>query len=226
MNRFLIILFTVLVINSMKAQIHEFGVFLGGSNYIGDIGPTDFIAPNNLAFGLVYKWNKSPRHSWRFSYMQTQLSASDSKSESTAKQQRDLKFTNDIKEFSAGLEFNFLDFNLFDNQVKSTPYIYSGLTYFAYTENFFLNKQLKDDYLHGQFAIPFVFGIKSNFIENFILGVEVGARYTFTDNLDGTNPRNENLAPLRFGNQNSNDWYVFTGATLTYTFGNKPCYCR
>ncbi|MDX1317352.1 MAG: DUF6089 family protein, partial [Xanthomarina gelatinilytica] len=22
-----------------------------------------------------------------------------------------------------------------------------------------------------------------------------------------------------------NDWYMFTGVTLTYTFGRKPCYC-
>ena len=210
----------------MNAQIHEFGVFLGGSNYIGDIGPTDFVAPNNLAYGVLYKWNKSPRHSWRFSYTQSQLTSFDSKSESTAKKQRDLKFQNDIKEFSAGLEFNFLDFNLHDNQKKITPYIYSGLTYFAYSENFFLGKQLKEDYLNGQFAIPMVLGLKSNFLENFIIGVEIGARYTFTDNLDGTNPKNDNLESLRFGNKDSNDWYVFTGATLTYTFGNKPCYCR
>ena len=30
----------------------------------------------------------------------------------------------------------------------------------------------------------------------------------------------------KFGNTNNKDWYVFTGFTLTYTFGNKPCYCR
>ena len=35
----------------------------------------------------------------------------------------------------------------------------------------------------------------------------------------------ENLSALRFGNLNNNDWYVFSGITLTYTFGEKPCYC-
>jgi hypothetical protein len=68
-------------------------------------------------------------------------------------------------------------------------------------------------------------GIKSNILNHLVLGVEVGARYTMTDNLDGSNPKKENLAPLKFGNINSNDWYVFSGFTLTYTFGNKPCYC-
>ena len=71
-----------------------------------------------------------------------------------------------------------------------------------------------------------IVGIKTNITENLILGAEVGARYTFTDNLDGSNPKNENLIPLRFGNIDTNDWYVFSGLTLTYTFGNKPCYCR
>jgi hypothetical protein len=35
-------------------------------------------------------------------------------------------------------------------------------------------------------------------------------------------PTNENLTYLKFGNINNNDWYVFSGLTLTYTFGEKP----
>ena len=70
MNRIYIFLFCLISITPVKAQIHEIGVFLGGSNYIGDIGPTTYVAPNNLAFGLLYKWNKSARHSWRISYTQ------------------------------------------------------------------------------------------------------------------------------------------------------------
>jgi hypothetical protein len=34
------------------AQIHEVGVFLGGSNYIGDIGPTTYISPNEPAITI------------------------------------------------------------------------------------------------------------------------------------------------------------------------------
>jgi hypothetical protein len=36
----------------LQAQIHEVGVFLGGSNYIGDIGRTDYI-PNKLHLGTI-----------------------------------------------------------------------------------------------------------------------------------------------------------------------------
>ena len=66
-------------------------------------------------------------------------------------------------------------------------------------------------------------GLKSNISENFILAVEVRANYSFTDNIDGSNPSDESLP--KFGNINNNDWYVFSGVTLTYTFGEKPCYC-
>ncbi len=226
MGRFFLLLFTLLTFTLSTAQIHEFGVWVGGSNYIGDIGPSKFIAPNNLAYGLVYKWNKSPRHAWRFSYIQSQIESEDAKSDNSAKRQRGLSFKNDIKEISAGLEFNFQDFNLFEQRTKITPYIYSGLTYFGYNENFFLGKNLKEGYFNGQFSIPMTVGLKSNITEHLILAGEIGARYTFTDNLDGSNPKNENFKSLRFGNIDTNDWYVFTGVTLTYTFGNKPCYCR
>jgi hypothetical protein len=226
MHKVILTLIATLVISSANAQIHEIGGFVGGSNYIGDIGSTQYIAPNKLAFGILYKWNKSPRHAWRFSYIQTTIIGDDSKSDNSARNQRDMAFENAIKEFSAGMEFNFLDFNLHLGETKISPYVYTGATYFAYSENFYLAKTLKADYENGQFAIPMIIGIKTNVLENWVIGAEVGARYTLTDNLDGTNPKNDNLAPLRFGNQESNDWYVFSGITLTYTFGIKPCYCH
>jgi len=184
------------------------------------------VSPNEFAFGILYKWNKSPRHSYRFSYTQSNITANDLDSDVPARVQRGYNFKNHIKEFSAGLEFNFFDFNLHEVlQRKITPYVYSGISVFAYDELHFANGQYEKDDTATSFAIPMTVGVKSNILENFILGFEIGARYTFTDNLDGSMPKNGNLAPLKFGNINSKDWYVFTGFTLTYTFGEKPCYC-
>ena len=157
--------------------------------------------------------------------MQSTITGADIDSEVPNRYLRGYKFKNNIKEFSAGLEFNFFDFNLHDSKRKITPYIYSGVTVFIYDELYVGNGETKFDFLSYSYAIPMVVGVKTNFAENFILGVEVGARYTFTDNLDGSNPKNKNLQALKFGNINSNDWYVFSGFTLTYTFGEKPCYC-
>ena len=69
-------------------------------------------------------------------------------------------------------------------------------------------------------------GVKGKISSRFILAAEIGARYTFTDNLDGSNPNTllPNNNNLKFGNIFSDDWYVFSGLTLTYTFGERPCY--
>lgn len=210
---------------AMNAQIHEIGVFVGGSNYIGDVGLTTYISPNEPAFGLLYKWNKSPRHAYRFSYTQSKIVANDFDSKEPGRNQREYRFENNIKEVSLGLEFNFFDFNLHDIKRKITPYVYSGISYFRYDELYVLSGETLKDKSANSLAIPMNLGIKSNITPHIILALEVGARYTFTDNLDGSNPKNESLKMLQFGNINNNDWYVFSGLTVTYTFGNTPCYC-
>lgn len=225
MRKFFIYIFLLLSSTAIQAQINELGVFLGGSNYIGDVGPTDYIAPNKLAFGVLYKWNRSTRHSYRFSYTYSNIESADSDSDVPSRYLRGKSFKNSIHEFSLGLEFNFFEFNLHDSEKAFTPYVFTGVNYFIYNENFIPNTTEELDYRHSQFAIPMTVGIKTRLYRNFVLGAEIGARYTFTDNLDGSNPRNNNLEVYRFGNLNSKDWYVFSGITLTYTFGQNPCFC-
>ena len=222
----LFLFISLLTFLSSKAQIHEVGLFLGGSNSIADVGPTNYINPNNSAFGLVYKWNKSPRHSWRFNYTQTTLKANDLDSDEASRLARGKNFKNELKELTVGLEFNFLDFNLHVLDRQITPYVFSGVSLLKYDEIYILGTDSKIDYGSTTFAIPMVVGVKTNITRNLILGAEVGARCSFTDNLDGSNTKNENFSTLRFGNINNNDWYMFSGITLTYTFGEKPCYCN
>ena len=71
-----------------------------------------------------------------------------------------------------------------------------------------------------------VIGYKATIAKQLILAFEIGARYTFSDELDGSVPDSGWLVDSHsFGNTNNNDWYTFTGFTLTYTFGRNPCYC-
>ena len=215
----------ILSLTKLSAQIHEIGIFVGGSNYIGDVGKTTYIDPNQPAFGILYKWNRSPRHAWRISYSQSKITGNDLDSNVSGRHKRGYNFENNIKELSAGLEFNFFDFNLHEFGTKVTPYVYTGFCYTNYDELYVTNGVTKIDANSSTLSIPMIIGIKSNITPSLVLGLEVGPRYTFTDNLDGNNPKNENLSHLKFGDLNSNDWYVFTGFTLTYTFGEKPCYC-
>ncbi len=228
MKRLLLVLSVLFIggTSQIVAQIHELGIWAGGSNYIGDVGSTSFIKPNEIAYGIIYKWNRSPRYAWRFSYIQSRITAQDSKATENARIQRDLSFDNIIKELALGMEFNFFDFNLHDFTNKFTPYIYTGVAYTNYNEKYFTNGRALKESSRGTFAIPMIIGMKTNITKNYIVGLEAGARYTFTDNLDGSNPKNEQFKTVRFANLDSKDWYVFTGVTLTYTFGEKPCYCR
>jgi hypothetical protein len=178
-----------------------------------------------MALGVLYKWNKSTRHSWRFSYNMASITGKDIESNAPNRKNRGFEIKNNIKEITAGLEFNFLDFDLHQSDFAITPYVYSGISAFVYDEIYVIGTESKTDYQHYSFAIPMVFGIKSKLTNHLVIGLETGARYTFTDNLDGSNPINKNLETLKFGNLNNKDWYVFTGFTLTYTFGKNPCFC-
>lgn len=220
-------LYILLVFNIFisQSQINEIGLFVGGTNYIGDIGPTDYISPNEPAIGLVYKWNRSTRHAWRFSYTYGKISSRDIDSDVPSRELRGFSFKNNIHDFSAGLEFNFLEYNLHETGSQFTPYVYTGVGYFIYNELYIVNNESEIDYRHSNFSIPMIVGLKSRIYKNFIIGAEIGFRWTLTDNLDGSNPINDNFESLRFGNLDSNDWYVFTGLSITYTFGDNPCFC-
>lgn len=225
MNRISLTLVFLFTTFFMNAQIHEVGAFIGGSNFIGDVGKTNYINPNELAFGLLYKWNKSPYHSWRFSYTQSKITAQDAKSKVPGRNLRDYDFENSIKEVSLGLEFNFFSFDLHEFGQKITPYVFSGLSYFRYDSQYVVTGTTRVDEKNNSLAIPIILGVKTNISPSFVLGLEAGIRYTFVDDIDGSGPRDNKLDIYKFGNINSNDWYTFTGFTLTYTFGRKPCYC-
>lgn len=102
----------------------------------------------------------------------------------------------------------------------------------------------------SSFSFPIGAGYKIKYKHNWVLAAEVGFRYTQTDNLDHSFAsaddftfiteagldqapfeteiirRNQSAIESRqVGNTSNFDWYVFTGLTLTYTFGRPPCYC-
>ncbi|WP_417557349.1 DUF6089 family protein [Mesoflavibacter zeaxanthinifaciens] len=227
MRQLTVIIITLFSIQFSTAQIHEFGLYLGGSNFIGDVGATDYIAPKNLTIGGIYKWNRSPRHSYRISLLFSELEGIDKNSDDPSRQIRGLEFNSQIIELSAGMEFTFLDFNLHKGGFVSTPYLYTGVTVTKH-DNFFLanSGQLEPEGTESfAYGIPMVVGYKAAIAQHFVLAFEIGARYTFSDEIDGSVPDAEELQSKSFGNLNNNDWYTFTGVTLTYTFGKNPCYC-
>ena len=81
------LLFTCLT-STLFSQKHEIGFFLGGTNYIGDIGSTSYISPNEFAGGFVYKLNLNPRIALRANVSYLPISGDDSKSDSSFRRER------------------------------------------------------------------------------------------------------------------------------------------
>mgnify|MGYP002039136771 CR=1 FL=1 len=211
--------------------MHEIGVFLGGSNLIGDIGSRKVINTKSPAFGVVYKYNITTRYSFRGSFSYSKV---ENKNFFTSDLNRFLTFlstSNQITEFSTGVEFNFFDFNLHDHDFDFSPYLYLGINYFQYDLYYTNKNQPLIPVKYGsdlELSIPLTLGAKVKLSKQFVLSFEMGARYTFTDNLDGSNPVGEfeKNPNLKHGSLYNNDWYVFTGITLSFTFGRLPCYCK
>src|SRR5690606_4267563 len=211
-----------------NAQMFEIGGFVGGSNYIGDVGSSRYINPNSLAVGGVFKWNVSERYAYRASLTASQLKASDKDADTQGRLNRNLDFSNQIYEGALGMEYNFWEFDLGPFSRSVTPYIYGGgavVRYEDFNYDFTTNKKVEEEVRKKTtFAIPMALGVKAKINTRFVLGAEIGVRYTFTDNLDGSYPSDPKKENSRFGNVLSDDWYVFSGFTLTYTFGKEPCY--
>ena len=222
------VLFTAIVFITMtsKAQINEVGLFVGGSNYIGDIGPEYYINPNNIMAGVIYKWNLNPRIAFRGTFTYAQISSDDADATNKARNINDMRFTNSIKELAIGIEFNYFEYNLDDYQKTHTPYLLVEFAAFNYNV-------VKPDNPPGStqppynlesktaYAIPFGIGYKTKLVYDFAIAIELRARYTFEDDIDYNN---QEINSLKFGNPNSNDWYMLTGISLVYSFGRPPCY--
>lgn len=215
--------------NQAYSQNFEIGPFIGGANYIGDVGNSTYIRPSNLVFGGLVKWNRSDRHAFRLSLLYAEIEADDANSHDTRRQQRGYSFSNTIAEASLGLEFTFWEWDLHANTYQSTPYLYTGINYY-HAKHFMLrnraytnpaNNELEEAGNNWEFSVPLVMGYKQTLTNFMAGGIEIGARYTFTDNLDGSQPSEVNgeYNLWNFGNSNTTDWYVFTGIYLTFNFG-------
>ena len=220
---FLSILFAFIAI-TLQSQTHEAGVFIGGSNYVGDIGRTNYIYPNKFSAGVIYKYNLNPRIALRGTYTYLPITASDKDSENTFRQNRpggQLSFTNNIHEFAAGIEFNFFDYNINNFRTSFTPYIVAEIAAFNYSKpkNNTINNTilLENDF---SYSIPVGFGIKGRLANNLAIAFETGIRFTFVDDIDFTTDK---INGLNFGGT-GNDWYMFTGVSIVYSFGKPPCF--
>lgn len=227
MRYLLSVLVSILCVKTVSSQIYEVGVFGGGSNVIGDVGRTNYISPNQVAYGAILKWNRSERHAFRVSFIYADIVGEDKLSDDPRRKKRNYRFSNNMFEISAGMEFTFWEYNLHDPGSQFAPYLYTGISaanfdnyYFDFNGNY-----IDEGRTSWAWGIPMVIGVKGRVLPQTVLGFEIGARYTISDELDGSVPEASFRDQYKFGNLNNTDWYMFIGFTVTYTFGQRPCYC-
>lgn len=182
-----------------EAQYNEMGIMLGVANYKGELSRhlfnTDFLHP---AVGFFYRHNRDRRWSWKLEFNYGRISGDDSKAGTPFEVDRNLSFYSDIFEISPQIEFNFLPFETGRSDYPFTPYLFSGLSVFHFNPKAKIGDNVYDlqplgtegqgsngtkKYKRLQFAIPIGGGVKIS-AGKIGIGIEVGARRTYTDYLD------------------------------------------
>ncbi|MAD96149.1 MAG: hypothetical protein CMB99_02370 [Flavobacteriaceae bacterium] len=221
MKKSIFLFFFVAFSINLSAQVYEIGVFLGGSNYVGDIGRTNYVYPNNLAGAVFFKYNYNPKIAFRATYSYLPIQGNDLEAATDLKINRGLNFKNTINELALGLEYNFYEYNIAEEGKTWTPYILLELAAFSYKHAVAEPVPFQYEFQSKtSFTAPIGVGFKSKLVDNLAFAIEAKFRYTFEDDLDYTTTTIPNL---NFGG-NGKDWYMFTGVSFIYTFGRPPCY--
>ena len=202
---------------------------LGGTNYKGEVSPQYQFSNNRPAFTAFYRRDVSVPITLRGALTAGQLRADDADvtgvNGSTAPLPafRQSSTRGGVVELSAVVEYNFLDYHDRDNKVHFTPYLFAGVAgYYASMSTTSGNAALGDDFRKNGgglgFAIPLVVCFKFALSQHINLGLEVGARKLFTDELDHLSQQTPVLV-----NSHDQDWYYYNGVSVSYTFYKIRC---
>lgn len=187
----------------------DFGVFVGGAYYIGDINPNKhFNQFTKPAGGVLVRYNFNRRAALRAGFTMGSIEAHDSYASSGWQKQRNLSFRSPVRELATLFEFNFLDYKMGGKESETlSPFIFIGIAGFNFAPQGQIDGNWSDlqplgtegqgfaggasanKYKLMQVSIPFGIGIKTNFSKGICLGVEWGMRKTFTDYLDDVGTR-------------------------------------
>jgi hypothetical protein len=187
----------------ISPKTSEFGLFLGGSYYTGDLNPSGhFNRFTRPAGGALYRINVNPRFSAKAIASLGILEGDDAYSRNEAHRNRNLSFKSKIMEFAVEGEFNFLPYSTGSKKLAiSSPYVFAGVAVYHFNPQGLLGNRwialqpvgtegqgstFSDEkpYSLTQFAIPFGVGLKINTAKRIGINFEWGLRKTFTDYLD------------------------------------------
>lgn len=249
MKKVYIILFIVLTGSSLKSQwLWDYGVRLGASNYLGDIGGKektrrDFVADMKLAKtrwdgGVFVRYKWQPKLSLKLAFDWVRIEGDDKLSSNPGRHYRNFNFKNDLLDLGFTGEFFFYEDpdlgNTYRYRNSFRAYILGGIGGYYSSPKTIYNKQyvkLKDYDIEGVnyksfgLNIPMGAGFYFTFDKKHRIGFEMNYRKTFTDYLDDISGNYPDANPGAM----PDDFYIRTkelpvedaGAYNSHTFGSK-----
>ena len=189
----------------------EAGIWLGASNYLGDLN-TDFrFNRPNLAGGIAGRYNFNHRLAARASLSYGRVEARDSDSQNTFERERNLRFFSDIIDATGQFEFNFLPYYHGSYDYFFTPYAFVGASLFAFNPKSYapggqvivlqpLGTEGQADgkeYSRLSAALAYGIGIKWDLTYELSLDAHLSMRNTLTDYLDDVSTTYPDLDQLK-----------------------------
>lgn len=213
----------------------EYGLFVGGATYQGDLVETYGPIPEETqpAYGGFARFNAGREWAFRLSLISGHISGSDQNfSDPGPVESRNVSFRSRLAETALTLEWEPFGNRRYPETggYKNifSPYVFGGAA-FLFSQNgadysrvprTVKLEQVERDKAafreSGYFALPFGGGIRIDLSKYTVLSLEGGLRKTFTDLLDGVS---------QAGNPETDDWYSFAGISLSRRFG-QPDYDR
>ncbi|TAF65163.1 MAG: hypothetical protein EAZ55_09435 [Cytophagales bacterium] len=224
-----IFLQTVQPLQAQEAH-NELGIGVGAMHYRGELAPIINLTQPSFGVSAFFRRNSAnPAWSFRGNFLFGRVVADDSRSNDAFALARNHSFKTTIIELAAVVEYNFFDMgrDVKKSEYLWTPYLFAGLSGFRMDPG----QNIRPTYGLFTFSIPFGVGAKFYAGSKMNIGVEFGARWTFTDFLDDVGMEVNLAAPgsrnARYytGNPNDTDMFFYTSVNVAFVMFKKASAC-
>lgn len=205
LSRVLITLYiSFLPLAAAFSQGIEVGLFLGGSNYFGDLSNDGVVLDQtHPSAAIIGRYNLSEKWAAKGFIGYGKISGDDQNANTALKKSRNLSFYSNVIEVSAQLEYNLVRNSYRYTQTRRViPYLFAGIGVFNFNPKTLLNGEEielmplgtegqgtttyndRQKYALTQICIPLGIGFKKRIGRRISIGLELGTRYTYTNYLD------------------------------------------
>jgi len=215
----LLLIFTIIFPSFIFAQYTEVGIFLGASNYIGELSndnSTLYWNETKPAFGILGRYNLNEKISVKGGLNYGWISGDDANTANQSIRERNLSFKSRLLELSLTGEWNFMGYEPYGLKKPFSPYLFGGVALTSFNPKAQFEGEtvalsplgtegqgisgFESPYSKTIIAIPLGFGVKWAINDAMNVGFEAGARLTFSDYLDDVGGFYADQAELLAGN--------------------------